>query len=268
MTNCPMTFHSIANKFLTLLFFCFVGTAAHADESKDFPERPSPPVLVNDYGRFLKPGEAEALERKLVAYDDSTSTQIVVVTMNSIGDYEASDYAQQLAQRWGIGQKDKNNGLLILVVKEPRAFWITTGYGMEGYLPDATLKKLFEEVVKPNFKQGNYYGGLDQVTDAIFQIMAGNYQADHTGGKASGNKAIFIFIVLIILIAVFSSIAKRGGGSGGSSGGGGFLTGALLGSLASGGFSSRGGYSGGGSSGGFGGFGGGSFGGGGAGGSW
>jgi uncharacterized protein len=266
MTNCPMTFHSIANKFLTLLFFCLAGTIAYADESKDFPEKSA--VLVNDYAHFLKPEETIALERKLVAYNDSTSTQIVIVTMTSIGEYAASDYAQQLGQRWGIGQKGKDNGLVILVVKEPHDFFIATGYGMEGNLPDGKLKRLFEEIVKPNFKQGNYYGGLDQVTDAIIQIMSGTYQEDHKGGKASGNKALFIFIALIILIAVFSSIAKRGGGNGGSSGGGGLLTGLLLGSLASGGFSSRGGYSGGSSSGGFGGFGGGSFGGGGAGGSW
>jgi uncharacterized protein len=260
-----MTFHSIVSKFFTLLFFCLVGITAWAE---DFPERPSPPRLVNDFGAFLKPGEVNALENKLDAYDDSTSTQIVIVTMKTIGDYEAADYAQQLAQKWGVGQKDKNNGLLILVVKEPHGFFIATGYGMEGYLPDATLKRLFEEIVKPNFKANNFYGGLDQVTDAIIQIMSGTYDADNKGGKASGNKAVFIFIILIVLLAILSGLSKRGGGgSNRGGGGGGFLTGALLGSLASGGFSSRGGYSGGGS-GGFGGFGGGSFGGGGAGGSW
>jgi uncharacterized protein len=151
------------------------------------------------------------------------------------------------------------------MTKEPHGITIRTGYGMEGNLPDAIVKRLIEQVAKPNFKQGNYYGGLDQLTDAIIQIMAGTYQGDPNGGKASGNKALFIFILLIILIAVLSALSKRGGGNGGV-GGGGFLTGMLLGSLGSGGFSSRGGYSGGG--GGFGGFGGGGFGGGGASGSW
>ncbi len=257
-----MTFHSIASKCCTLLFFCLVGMTASAE---NFPERPSPPRLVNDYGAFLKAGEVNALEQKLDAYNDTTSTQIVIVTMSAIGDYEPADYAQQLAQKWGVGQKGKDNGLLILVVKEPHGFFIATGYGMEGNLPDATVKRLFEEIIKPNFRDGNYYGGLDQVTDAIIQIMSGTYQADAKGGKASGNKAVFIFLVLMIVVAIISAFSKRGGG--GSSGGGGFLTGALLGGLVSGGFSSRGGYSGG-SGGGFGGFGGGGFGGGGAGGSW
>lgn len=263
-----MTFHSIVNRLLTLLFFCLAGTAAYADESKDFPEPPSPPRLVNDYGRFLRPEEAAALEQKLVAYSDSTSTQIVIVTLKSIGDYEIADYADRLANKWEIGVKGKNNGLLILMTREPHGITIRTGYGMEGTLPDAIAKRLIEQIAKPNFKQENYYGGLDQVTDAIIQIMSGTYQADGHG-EASGSKAIIIFIILLIFIALLSMLSKRGGGGSGGigGGGGGFLTGALLGSLGSGGFSSRGGYSGG-SGGGFGGFGGGSFGGGGASGSW
>ncbi|MDB5271750.1 MAG: beta-propeller domain of methanol dehydrogenase [Chitinophagaceae bacterium] len=258
-----MTSPSIVSRLclLVLMFCCFAGTMAHAD---DFPERPSPARLVNDYASLLQPAEREALEQKLVAYDDSTSTQIAIVILKDIGNYEASDYAPQLAEKWGIGQKGKNNGLLILVVVETHKIFIATGYGMEGDLPDAIVKRLIEGIVKPNFKQGNYYGGLDQVTDAIIQIMAGTYKAD-AKGKASGNSAVFIFLAIMALIALFSFISKGGGGrnSGGGGFGGGLLAGALLGS---GGFSSRGGYSGGGSS--FGGFGGGGFGGGGAGGSW
>jgi uncharacterized protein len=258
-----MTFHSIASKFFVLLFFCCAAVKAFAE---DFPSPPSPPRLVNDYGAFLQPAEVSALEKKLTAYSDSTSTQIVIVTLKNVGDYEIADYADQLANKWQIGIKGKNNGLLILMTKEPHGITIRTGYGMEGYLPDAIARRLIEQIAKPNFKQNNYYGGLDQLTDVIIQIMSGTYKSDGKGGKASGNKAVFIFILLIVLIAIFSSISKRGGG-----GAGGFMGGMFLGGLGSGGFSSRGGYSGGsggGFGGGFGGFGGGSFGGGGASGSW
>ena len=257
-TNCPMTFHSIVRRFSLLLFFCFAGTV-HADDK--FPEPASPPRLVNDYAHFLKEGEVNALEQKLVAYSDSTSTQITIVTLNSIGDYEIADYGDRLANQWEIGTKGKNNGLLILMTKEPHRITIRTGYGMEGTLPDAIAKRLIEQIAKPNFKQGNFYGGLDQLTDAVIQVMSGTYKADGRG-KASGNFAIYIFIGLIILIAIFSFLSKGGGGSSGgrNSGGGGFLTGMLLGNALGGGFSSRGGYSGG--------SGGGSFGGGGASGDW
>ncbi len=257
-----MTFHSIVNKLLLLVFFCTTGIA-YAGEAEDFPEPSS--RLVNDYGNFLSPQEIAALEQKLVAYSDSTSTQIAIVTMKNIGDYEIADYADRLANKWQIGVKGKNNGLLILMTKEPHGITIRTGYGMEGTLPDAIAKRLIEQIAKPNFKQNNYYGGLDQMTDAIIQIMSGTYKEDGKG-EASGSRAIFIFVIVIVLLAILSGLSKRGGGGGGS-GGGGFLAGMFLGSMASGGFSSRGGYSGG-SGGGFGGFGGGGFGGGGASGSW
>lgn len=266
-----MTFHSIVNRFLSLLLVFLTVVSVYAEQPEDFPEPPSPPRLVNDYAGFLNPAEVNALEQKLVAYSDSTSTQIVIVTRNDIRDYEIADYADRLANKWQIGIKGKNNGLLILMTKEPHGITIRTGYGMEGNLPDAIVKRLIEQIAKPNFKQDNYYGGLDQLTDAVIQIMSGTYKSDGKG-KASGNRALFIFVVLIILIAIFSAISKRGGGNNGGSGAGGFLTGLLLGSMTSGGFSSRGRYSGGGgfggSSGGFGGFGGGGFGGGGASGSW
>jgi uncharacterized protein len=261
-----MTSPTIVNKIclLLLVLCCFAGTVAHADDDKDFPERSSPARLVNDYASLLQPAEREALEQKLVAYDDSTSTQLAIVILKDIGAYDASDYAPRLAEKWGIGQKGKDNGLLILVVVETHKIFIATGYGMEGNMPDAIVKRLIEGIVKPNFKQGNYYAGLDQVTDAIIQIMAGTYKEDGKG-TASSSTAFIIFIVILILIILFSFLSKGGGGSGNFGGGfgGGFLAGSLLGS---GGFSSRGGYSGGSS--GFGGFGGGSFGGGGAGGSW
>jgi uncharacterized protein len=266
-----MTFHSIVNKLLLLFFLCMAGTVTYADDSKDFPAPSS--RLVNDYGGFLSPAEISALEQKLVAYSDSTSTQIAIVTMKSIGDYEIADYADRLANKWEIGKKGKNNGLLILMTKEPHGITIRTGYGMEGTLPDAITKRLIEQIAKPNFKQNNYYGGLDKLTDAIIQIMSGTYQADDKA-TASGSKAIFIFVILMVVIALLSIFSKRGGGGNGmgGNGGGGFLAGMLLGGLGSGGFSSRGGYSGGsggfGGGGSFGGFGGGGFGGGGASGSW
>jgi len=128
-TNCPMTFHSIVRSFFVLLCFCFAGTVQAEGE---FPEPSSPPRLVNDYAGFLQPDEVYALEQKLVAYSDSTSTQISIVTLTSIGDYEIADYADRLANQWQIGTKGKNNGLLILMTKEPHKITIRTGYGMEG----------------------------------------------------------------------------------------------------------------------------------------
>lgn len=251
-----MNFHSMSNKFLSFfIVLCLSLTAAlQADEFPDKPDR-----LVNDYAGLLNAQDREVLERKLEAYEDSTSTQIAIAILDNIGPYEASDYAIRLGEKWEVGQKGKNNGLLILVVKQTHDVFIATGYGMEADLPDALVKRLTENVIIPRFKQGDFYGGLDEVTNAIMQIMAGVYQEDHRG-TASNRSALVMFFVILAVIVLISIISKKGGGGNSGGRGGGWLFPVLM---SSGGFSSRGSYSGG-----FGGFGGGSFGGGGAGGRW
>src|SRR5687768_7469378 len=117
--------------FILLLLFFNGGSVA----AQDFPERSA--TIVTDFTNTLSESERQSLENKLVAFNDSTSSQVAIVMMGSVGNYDISDYAVQLYNRWGIGQKEKNNGVLILVAKEDRKVWITTGYGMEGVLPDA-----------------------------------------------------------------------------------------------------------------------------------
>lgn len=235
-----------------------------AVEAQDFPERSS--LLVNDYAQVLTSAETTAMEAKLVAYNDSTSTEIAIVLIKSLGTYEVSDYAIKLAEQWGIGVKGKNNGVIILVAVEDRKVTIQTGYGMEGVLPDAICKNIVENELKPAFKQGNYYQGLEDASTAIIQYSKGEY---HSDGKKKGKKQPIPFaLVIVIFIVVIVLLSKRGGG-GTRINGGGTMGGLPLWMLLNSGSSGRGSYgsfsSG---SGGFGGFGGGSFGGGGASGSW
>lgn len=225
----------------------------------DFPERPNPPRLVNDLAGLLQENEVFALEKKLDDYNDSTSTQIAVVVVHSTGDYEIKDYAQQLAQQWGIGQKDKNNGIIILLALNDRKVAIETGYGMEGKVTDAATRDIIETIFKPYFKQKNYYAGLDEGSTAIMQLASGQYKADGTGKKKGFHMGYVI--ALIILFFIISSIFRGGKGKKYSR----FNSGGMF--LGGGGFGGFGG-GGGGSSGGFGGFGGGSFGGGGSSGDW
>lgn len=246
-----------------LLLIALLPLLTAAVGAQDFPEKPNPPRLVNDFGSFLNSSEAQALEQKLVAFDDSTSTQITVVTMTSLGGYEAGDYAAQLGERWGIGRKSKNNGVLILVSKEERDAYIATGYGMEEIIPDITAKRIVENYLVPNFKQGNFYKGFDEATTVIMQLATGKFKPEDVEGNGNTHFLI-LFICLIIFFIVLSAILNKNkhytySGRGWRSGGG--LGGPWVGG---------GGWGGGGSSGGggFGGFGGGSFGGGGAGGKW
>lgn len=243
---------------------------------RDIPKRPEPARLVNDFGGLLSDAEASALERKLVTYNDSTSTQIAIVTESDLGDEEIFDYTVRLAQAWGIGQGEEDNGILLYIAVAERKIQIQTGYGAEGFLPDAMVKRIIEQVIKPAFREGRYYAGLEEATDIIMALGSGEYKAKEGGKKdRRGNTLLIIFLVVFVLLMVFG---KRQGGDddeGGYWRGGRYDTGHRRGGgwviFPGGGFGGSGGFGGGGGfgdGGGFGGFGGGDFGGGGAGGDW
>lgn len=237
--------------------------------AQTFPEKPN--RLVNDYTQTLNPDQINQLEQKLVAFDDSTSTQVAVVLIKSLEGYDVADYAVRLAESWGIGGAKNNNGVLLLVSLGDRKVTIQTGYGVEGALPDAITKRIITKEITPNFKEGNYFGGLVAGTDAIIAYTKGEYKNDTP--KRKGKKGGFdIVFVIIIVIVILIAIKKGGGGGSEVIGGRGsaspfwwLLMGSQLGRGSGGG--GFGGFSGGGG-GGFGGFGGGSFGGGGSSGSW
>lgn len=243
--------------------------------SQNIPQRPSPPKLVNDYTNTLTPDQQAALEQKLVAYDDSTSNQVVVVIVPSTNDYAPVDYATKLGRAWGVGNKKTNNGVVLLIAKDDHQIFIAPGYGLEGALPDITCKAIIDNEITPNFRHDDFYRGLDVGTTAIFKAAAGEYKAPagYRSKKGKGGGGSFIGIIIIIFIIIML-VGRGGGGRGGGMfsrrGYGGFVEGAILGSLLGGG-GRGGGWGGGGNDsggGGFGGFGGGSFGGGGSGGNW
>ena len=233
------------------------------------PDRPSPPRLVNDLVGMLSPGEVEQLERKLVTYNDSTSSQLAIVVVKSTGIYEPADYAFSIGRKWGVGQKGKNNGVVLLWATGTRKIYIATGRGMEGVLPDAIAKRIVSQIIAPNFKQQQYYQGLDQAVDEMFRRATGEYKADPSSGEDSSS-GLSMFWIILIIIVVFMVIRSRGGGGGGTryrGGGGMFLPYTTFSGWGSS-SGSWGGGGGGGGGGGFSGFGGGDFGGGGAGGDY
>jgi len=264
--------------FFYAVAFLFTANS-FAVPSSDFPPQPNPPRLVNDFAGMMNSGQQQELERLLVEYDNTSSSQISIVTVKSLGGRDIAEYTIALFNEWQIGQKGKNNGVLVLASLEDRKMWITSGLGMEGALTDAKTGQIVRNEMVPEFKAGNYYQGFRNAAASIIAVTKGEYTNDAPKDGGSGGSAI-IFIVIIIGIIAFAAIfgGRGGGGSGGgnymSRRGSDFVTGAILGSLLGGG--GRGGGWGGGSGGfggssgggGFGGFGGGMSGGGGAGGSW
>jgi len=237
------------------------------------PVPSSPSSWVNDYADVFSSSEASQLDRKLNEFEYRTSTQIFVITLDDNGGYPVSMLAPMIGEQWEVGQKGKDNGLLVLVDMQERDVFISTGYGLEEYIPDAIAKRIVENEVIPNFKTANYYAGIDEATDVMISLLDGKFTADqYRKQTSSGGSTIGGVIFMIILFSIFFGGRRRSAGMGRSN----LPLWIALGMMSGGRHSGRwgnftsgsGGFGGGGGFGGFGGGGGGSFGGGGAGGSW
>ncbi|OIN57752.1 TPM domain-containing protein [Arsenicibacter rosenii] len=264
----------LANKSLVrllgamLLTLCSLLPVWAQDNTGDavIPDRPNPPRLVNDFVGILQPSERSQLEQKLRAYNDSTSTQIAIVIVRTTQPYPIGDFGFQVGRKWGIGQNEKNNGLVLAWATGDRKITLATGYGMEGAIPDAVANRIIKNIMSPAFKEQRYYQGLDEATTEIIKRASGEYKADESSDDDGGGGGIFFFFLIFGIIILVIIISRRNGGGGTRYRGGGGGPIFFPPTTYSGWGSSSGGWgSGGGSSGGgFGGFGGGSFGGGGA----
>ena len=228
------------------------------------PRPSNPPRLVNDYTGTLSADQVSTLEHKLVTYNDSTSTQILVMLVDDLQGYSIEKYATEIGQSWGVGQKGKDNGLVILVKPKKGSSKgqvnISPGYGMDQYVTDATAKHIIDKEMIPEFENDNYYAGIDKAVNVIMDLCSGKFTQDEYNNKDKGIPLVLIILFVIAIIIILSKFSDNNGQN--YSGGGHRTIWIPMG----GGFG--GGGFGGGGGGGFGGFGGGGFGGGGASGSW
>lgn len=256
--------------FLKLVVCLLVSQIGFAQYT--IPGIPSEQTSVYDYADVLNPDEEAQLKEKLIRYSDSTTTQIVVITIESLQGEDIGILTPKWGHAWGIGgSKENDNGVIILLAKAERKIWISAGYGLEDRLTAGIGGEITRNIIIPEFKAGSYYRGLDKGTDALFDVFKGKYKGERKRSKDNFPVLPFIIIVIVIIII----IAKNRGNGGNSGGRGGGLDLAdiiILSSLGRGGGggggfggSSGGGFGGGGFGGGFGG---GGFSGGGSGGSW
>lgn len=261
-------------KYLQLLYigFFLFGFSFNNFAQAEIPPKPKLQTSVYDEANLLSSYEKSALEQKLINYNDTTSTQLVVATVKTIHGEDIAFFAAQWAEKWGIGQKDKDNGVFILVAEKERKMTISTGFGVEHLLTDALSKRIITNIITPQFKQGDYYSGLDKGTSAIIEVLNGEYQGSpQHNTESEGIPIVFIILFFVILMIILSNRNKGRGGRGGrrrNSTAGSILEAIILSNAGRGGFGGGGSF-GGSSGGGFGGgFGGGGFGGGGASGGW
>jgi uncharacterized protein len=245
--------HIAMPRFLLTLVFIFVCGAALA---YDFPALTG---RVVDDAHILSSGTVQQLDASLAAFENQSGDQVVVATIPSLQGGSIEDYGYQLGRQWGIGQKDKNNGAILIVVPNEHKVRIEVGYGLEGTLTDALSSVIIQSVILPQFRKGDMEQGVLAGTDAIISVLGGHAdqamaQAGHNASQGVPfNLLLSIFLWVLFLVARFYllpwwfplAFPIGGRGSGGFFG-------------SSGGFGSGGGFSGGG----------GSFGGGGASGGW
>ncbi|MEE9350476.1 MAG: TPM domain-containing protein [Flavobacteriaceae bacterium] len=263
---------------LSILFGIHFGCA----QNGTIPPKPKLETSVYDYATILNTYQLKSLEQKLIKYNDTTSTQIVVATIRSLGGKNIAMFATEWAHEWGIGDAKKDNGVFLLIAKDDRKLTIRTGYGVEHKLTDAYSRRIIEQVIKPAFKQGNYYKGIDDGVTYMMNALNGEFQGQPQHQKSNGESIPIVFIIffVIILILILSNRNKGNHHRGHRNTTGSILETIILSNQGRGGFGgggfggSSGGFGGGSSGGSFGGggfgggFGGGGFGGGGASGGW
>ena len=248
---------------LGLALATFIGVACDAEIIP-----PKPAGYFNDYAGIVPSSTALQLNERLAQFERETSNQIVVVVYRSMQtESSIDDYTRRVAQTWGVGQKERKNGAVLFVFIDSHKMFIQTGYGLEGALPDATCYEIVNQVIAPQFKSGDYAGGLSAGINAMLQAVRGEYKgsgktvAEGRGNTGNGTPVLFVIIFILVMIMIARASRRRGYGYSGR----GPFVGPFIGGWGGGGWSG-----GGGSGGSFSGFsgGGGSFGGGGAGGSW
>jgi len=214
---------------------------------------------VVDNANLLTPAEEKQITDLLAAHEAQTTNQLVVLTLADLGGYEIEDYGYQLGRHWAIGQKDKNNGALLIVAKQERKIRIEVGYGLEGVLTDAMSSIIIQREIKPAFQRGLMGDGIQQGVSAMVKLLNGEYRpapAKKDKRKLPMAVNIFLFLMFFLVVGVLPRTRQHGfrggygggGGFGGGYGGGGFGGGGFGGGGFGGG---GGGFGGGGASGGW-----------------
>lgn len=189
------------NKFILILFYALLSFQLIAQKNQYIPDKPH--AWVNDYADLFNSDEENYLNNKLAYFEDSTSTQIFIVSLNDHGNTPIELMGAEFGEEWRVGQKDSQNGMIILIYPNDREITIQTGYGLEEFIPDALAKRIIENEIKPNFRNNDYFVGIDEATDVIFSLLSGEFTANEYSSQNGENPASSIFGLLFIALMFF-----------------------------------------------------------------
>ena len=200
-----------------ILALLFAGAGLSPLFALDVPELKG---HVNDYGNMLSPVTSAALEAKLTAFEESDSTQIVILTVPALEGEDLEGYCIKVAEKWKIGQSKKDNGVIFFAARADKRMRIEVGRGLEGVLTDLLSGRIINNIVRPKFKDGDFDGGFAAGTDAIIEVCRGEFKNDGKNGKDKDSPVspyiIFLFIALyfaIVMSAAFSKLLSGGIGA-------------------------------------------------------
>ncbi|MBX6321364.1 MAG: TPM domain-containing protein, partial [Rhodospirillaceae bacterium] len=180
------------------------------------PDFPALTGRVVDEAGLLSPEARARLEAQLEAFERKTSDQVVVVTLKSLQGYEIAAYGYQLGRHWGIGQKGRDNGVLLIVAPQERAVRIEVGYGLEGVLTDAVSSSIIRTVLVPAFRSGKFESGIEAAVAAILAAIDGTYQpAEEPADSPAGtwpSLLILLLVAFLVLFVIPFLNRRRGGG--------------------------------------------------------
>ncbi|MGM0744005.1 MAG: TPM domain-containing protein [Bacteroidota bacterium] len=207
MTNRHLTV-AITILFLSLFFMAGLSEGS----AQDFPQTPS--GHVNDYADVLNSSQEQQLERKLRAYRDSTSNVIAIAILNNLQGVSREEAANTIFNSWRMWEGERQNGVLILVAVEDRQMQIEVGYGLEGAVTDLMAGRIVDQILRPNFRNNDFYSGLDEASTTIMRLAAGEYDA--VPQQSDDKPKVIVFIVIfVILFSVIYILVNASGGSGG-----------------------------------------------------
>ena len=186
----------VFSKKLIFLVAVFVSLSLFS-QGYEVPEKPGFQTSVYDYLNLLSPAQKQLLESKLIRYSDTTSTQIVVAIISSTEGEEIKYLAAQWGEKWGIGQKGKDNGVLMLLAKDDKKIAIQVGKGAEPLLTDFQSKRIIERVIIPEFKKGDFYSGLDRGATYIFKTLNGEFKGTRKKNEKGFDSGVFVFVFII-----------------------------------------------------------------------
>ena len=199
-------------KFIVVLALSVLSLPVLGQDLDFLPDRPQ--GMVNDYAGMLSNNEMRLLETKLRNYRDTTTNVISVAILESLRGNSVEEVATELFNKWRMWEGERYNGVLILISQSDRQIWIEVGYGLEGAIPDVMANRVYENIIVPNFRNGNVYQGLDRATDALIQLAAGEYEGIRELNRSNGNGDFPADVIIIIVIILIFIITRGGGGRG------------------------------------------------------